>query len=64
MNDDTVQKDLTMTSRHKSDWPLIVGALLVWLVFIADCSPSASDGCYDADPTQWTEMVCPGEYNL
>jgi hypothetical protein len=40
----------------------IVIYIVLALIFISWISNSGSDssydGCYDADPTQWTDMVC------
>ena len=35
----------------------IIGILL-FVAWISNSGSSSYDGCYDADPTQWTEMVC------
>lgn len=33
-------------------------AIIVILALAGGSDDSSYDGCYDADPTQWTEMVC------
>ena len=35
----------------------IIGIVLVML-WLSGSSDSSYDNCYDADPTQWTDMVC------
>jgi hypothetical protein len=35
----------------------IIGIILV-LLWLGSSSEPSYDNCYDADPTQWTDMVC------
>lgn len=48
-------------NRHNSEWATIAGILAVIVIAGTQCDRAPTDGCFDADPTQWTEMVCPGE---
>jgi hypothetical protein len=52
---------MTSSNQSNNDWTIIFAVLAVIVFFAFACEPKPSDGCYDADPTQWTEMVCPGE---
>ena len=38
-------------------WIIGIILLLAWFSG-GDSSSDYYDGCYDADPTQWTDMVC------
>lgn len=37
----------------------IIGFIIL-MAWLSSPSDTSYDGCYDADPTQWTEMVCDG----
>jgi hypothetical protein len=48
-------------TKKDNEW-VIIAIVLAVIVFVSlTCEQRPSDGCYDADPTQWTEMVCLGE---
>lgn len=48
-------------SGRDNDWTIIAVVLGGLILIGSQCESAPTDGCYDADPTQWTEMVCPGE---
>lgn len=49
-----------MTANNKGLLQLL--AVVVLLLVVANqCETAPSNGCYDTDPTQWTEMICPGD---
>jgi hypothetical protein len=52
---------MTTNKQHSEEWTIIFVILAAIVFFAFACEPEPSDGCYDVDPTQWTEMVCPGE---
>jgi hypothetical protein len=52
---------VTTNKQHREEWTIIFAVLAAIAFFAFACEPERSDGCYDADPTQWTEIVCPGE---
>jgi len=45
-----------MSDESKIVWGIL--GIILLLALLSGPSDGYEDNCYDADPTQWTEMVC------
>jgi hypothetical protein len=36
----------------------VVAIIIIWILISSSGSSNSWDNCYDADPTQYTDMVC------